>query len=376
MRRVWFVVVALAIVAGTGGQARGVNGRCAQALSRAPSLPAPIVVTTRCGRFRFQPTGTVVYKGPRTSPVPKGSNYFMDLTWYRFSRSHHLLIGRGLEQLWRSHDRYPATRATYIGAVVLGARQLSFNYTGRLYVASYDGRERLVARGEQPVAFFSGDLLSWRLRGFALVLRGAGTVVVPHAVDPQWDRASGMVVFRTGRRLRAFDGRRVRLLANRYQLGVKGAPVVEPLGQFVSIHDTRRIVVVDYEGRVVASASLPKRRVRADGVSSSVVTNAGGSAVAFTATHRSRGTETVYVLAAGARRVLPVFTTQSDFSGCGYSASLEWHGKWLLYSNAEPRAAIVAGTEKAASVELTKAISRLPGVQRDGPFFIAWAPAP
>ena len=138
------------------------------------------------------------------------------------------------------------------------------------------------------------------LNGFALVLRGSGTVVVPHAVEPLWNRAAGMVVFRTGRRLRAFDGRKVRELANRYELGVKGTPVVEPQRRFVALRDTRRLVLVGYDGRVIASAPLPKRRGRLDGVSSSVVSNTAGTAVAFTATHRVRGTETVYLLAAQA----------------------------------------------------------------------------
>ena len=60
-------------LAATGGQAQGVGGRCVRALPHGPSgLPAPVVVTARCGRFRLQPSGVVVYKGPRTSPVPKG----------------------------------------------------------------------------------------------------------------------------------------------------------------------------------------------------------------------------------------------------------------------------------------------------------------
>lgn len=364
----------LAAAVATGGQAHGGGGRCAQALPHAPVVPAPIVVTTRCGRFRIQPDGDVVYKGSRTLPVPKGSNYFMDLTWWRFS-SHHLLIGRGLKQLWRSqHARYSAKG--WLGRIVLGGRELSFSYGQRLYVAPYGGPERVLARGEDPVAFLSGTLLTWRARGWALVLRGSGRVVVPHAYDPEWDRASGMVVFRTGRRLRAFDGVRVRELANRYKLGVRGTPVVELLGGSVSIHDTRRIAVVDYEGRLLASMHLPKRQSRLDGVSSSVVSNRSGTAFAFTAAHRARGVDTVYVLRSGTTRALPRFDAPTDFSGCGYMASLAWHGRWLLYSNGEPGAAVVDSTGLAHAVGLTRAIARLPGVSRNGPFDIAWAPAP
>jgi hypothetical protein len=168
----------------------------------------------------------------------------------------------------------------------------------------------------------------------------------------------------------------VRELADRYKLGVRGMPVVEPLGRFVSIHDTRRLVLVDYGGRVIASAPVPRRRSRADGVSSSVVSNGARTAVAFTATHRSRRSESVYVLEAGARRIRRLFTTNTDFTGCGYSASVEWHGRWLLYSNTEPRAVLVDTTARSAHVDLGGVIARLPGAERNGLFDIAWAPAP
>ena len=383
MRRVWFAVVALAIVAGTGGQARGVNGRCARALPHAPSLPAPIVVTTRCGRFRIQPSGEVVYKGPRTSPVPRVASEYSpaDLTWWGFQR-HHVLIGRGMRLLWRSRGTFPGTHPGSVGGVVLGRRRLAFTYyfsftkPPRLYVARYDGREHELAPGESPVGFLAGKLVTWRSDAKRLVLRGSGrAVVVAHAVEPQWDRAAGVVVFRTGRRVRAFDGHRMRELGDRYELGVRGTPVVEPLGRFFAIHDTRRLVVLGYRGRVVASAPLPKRHSPLDGVSSSVVSNTAGTAVAFTATHRASGTETVYMLRAGARRALGLFTTQADFRGCGYMASVAWHERWLLYSGASPRAALIDGTGRPAAVDLSGAIARLPGSGRDF-FNIAWAPAP
>jgi hypothetical protein len=380
VKRVSLGVMALVAAAATGGQAHGVSGRCAQALPRGAQVPAPIVVTTRCGRFRLQPKGAVVFKGARTLPVPKGANYWMDLTWYRFSR-HHLLIGRGLKQLWRSHGTYSSTYPYDVGRVVLGARELSFSYSGRLYVARYGGPEHMVARGESPIAFLSGRLLTWRTRGWALVLRGAGRVVVPHAVDPQWDRASGMVVFRTGRRLRAFDGVKVRELGNRFDLGVRGNPVVELLGGLVSMHDTRRLVVLDYDGRLVASAPLPARPKRADGVSSAVVANSDRTAFAFTATkgntaYGSHGSESVYVLPAGGHAVKAVFTENLQLNECERTAWLAWHGHSLLYANTELRGAVVDGSGHAAAVDLTHVIARLPGAQRDGPFEIAWAPAP
>ena len=389
MRRIFLGVVALVAAVATGGQAHGVTGRCAKALPHGHAVPAPIVVTTRCGRFRLQPSGGVVYKGSRTLPVPKGTSYWPeDLTWYRFSQ-HHLLIGRGLRLLWRSHERYPGTYPADVGRVVLGQRGLSFSYfrslsaKPRVYVARYGGRERFVASGENPVAFVGGRLVTWRIRGWALVLRGSRggfqRVVAPHAVFPEWDRAGGMVVFRTGRRLRAFDGVKVRELADRYELGIRGNPVVELLGRFVAIHDLRRLAVLDYDGHIIASGPLPARPGLGDGVSSSVVANADGTAFAFTATQGNTpegfdGSETVYVLAAGGRSVTPVFAEHMKLqSECGRDAWLAWHGRWLLFANSEHRAAVVDGTGHAAPMELTGVIARLPGIQQDGPFDVAWA---
>ena len=281
----------------------------------------------------------------------------------------------------QAHPEHPGD----VGLITLGSRSLSFSYfrspseKPRLYVARYGGRERFVASGEDPVAFISARLLTSR-SDRALVLRAMDGrfegMAAPHAIDPQWDRKSGFVVFRFGHQLRVFDGRRVRELADRYKLDVRGTPVVEPLGRFVSVHDARRLAVIDYEGRRVATSPLPKRQDRNDAVSSSVVSNNAGTEVAFTAAHRARGTETVYVLSAGATRVKAVFTSDADFKGCGWASSVEWHRHWLLYSNADEQAAVVDSTGTAGANDLSRVVARLPGFERDGIFNIAWAPAP
>jgi hypothetical protein len=344
------------------------------------------VVTTRCGRFRLQPNGDIAYKGRRTSPVPRGASYWPeDLVWYRFAR-HHLLIGRGLRQLWRSHDRYPTAHPGNVGRIALGRLRISFSYSRRLdqklrlYLAGYRGRERLVARGEDPLAFLPrGRLVTWR-EDRALVLRGSDgrfeRLVSPHAIDPQWDRRSRLLVFRTGRRLRVFDGRRVRELARLGAVGVMGSAVVEPQGRLVAVHDATRLVVLDYGGRTVAAAPLPKRQEPADGVSSSVAANAAATAVAFTATDHSHAKETVYVLAARAGRTRALFSAEVDFNGCGWMSSVAWHGQWLLYSNGDLQATILGSTGASGAIDLSHVLTRLPGAERDGLFEIAWAPAP
>jgi hypothetical protein len=295
-----------------------------------------------------------------------------------------------MRQLWRSQIRFSATYPGNVGDVVLGPRQLAFNLYAnfskppRLYVAGYKARERLVARGETPLEFLgSGELVTWRDRSRTLVLRTAAArferLLARHAVDPLVDRQSGMVLFRAGDDLRAFDGHGLRELANLRTLGLSGrATVVEPLGGLVAAHDRNRLAVLDYHGLVVASTALPARRERADGVSSPVVAHERGTAVAFTATlgntaYGSQGRETIYLLAVGEQRAQPLFSQELDFNECERMAWLAWHGQWLLYSNTEQQAAVIDSSAATAPIELNGVIAGLPGTQPEGFFDIVWA---
>jgi hypothetical protein len=159
-------------------------------------------------------------------------------------------------------------------------------------------------------------------------------VLARHTGDPQVDRRSGALVFRAGGRVYAFAGGRVRALAAAHRLGIGRTPVMEPLGHAVAIRDRRRLAVVGYDGRLVASTALPPKRQRADTVSSAIVSNAAGTAFAFTATRNntangSRGRETVYVLRAGEQRARPVFSEQLQFKVCERMTDLDWQGAWL-----------------------------------------------
>ncbi len=396
MRCRWAIrgaITTLALVVAIGAtddrSSSAAGGRCHRALPEAQlTLPAPLIVTTSCGRFRVGQNGGLTYLGPRTLPVPLGTCYWADLTWYRFSRGH-LLVGRGYRRLWRSRGTYASTYPANIGAVVLGARGLAFSYfrslgePSRLYLARYGSSERPLGRGETPLEFLrSGELVTQRERGGAIVLRTPGGrldgVIVPHASDPQVDRQSGTLVFRVGLRLGVFDRGRVRELADLRMLGIKGWPVVEPLGRLVAVRDRRRLVVLDYEGRLIAATALPARQQPADTVSSSVVANENGTAVAFSATlgntaYRSRGIETVYLLGAGEQQARPLFGEQLDFQICERGADLAWHGRWLLYSDSERRAAVIDSSQGADPIELSGLIARLPGSGGDGFFDISWS---
>jgi hypothetical protein len=303
----------------------------------------------------------------------------MDLTWYGVARGH-LLIGRGMKRLWRSHDTYPGGRRLDVDGIALGRDRLAFSLTrGRgslLFVARYGGREHRVASGEWPLAFTRAGLVTWRERGKTLLVRTGITVrLLANAIEPQVDHESRMVVFRSKGELFAFDGARVRDLISLRKLGVTGPPIVEPLGRSVAVHDRRRLVVVGYDGRLVASTAVPRRGV---GVASPVAPDSSGSAIAFTSTRSTSDKgDTVYLLRAGEKKARPIFTESlapNGAGGCGASDSLAWHGKWLLYGDPEQRAAIVDSSGYAPPVELGNVIAQLPGIGFDGEgsFDVAW----
>ena len=382
------ILAAVAMLAAGSGHAGGpAASPCQSALPRTRlDLPAPVIVTTNCGRFRLGPAGRVVYLGPRTLPVPRGASYWADLTWTRFARGH-LLVGRGHQQLWRSHRTYPHTYPANIGVVVLGRHELAFSYyRGRrplLYLARYGANERALTGGELPLVFLrSGEFVTWRDRGGALVLRTASgrveRLIAPHAANPLVDRR-GTILFRVADRLRVFDGHRVRSLASLRSLGLTGQPLIELLGRLVAIRNERLLVVLDLDGRRLASTRLPQRRRPVDMVSSPVVANPAGTAVAFaaargTTAYGSRGRETVYLLRAGEHQARPLYSEPLQFKGCERAANLAWHDHWLLYSATEERAALIDSSLQARPVELSNLIARLPGAHRsdDAVFDASW----
>lgn len=392
MKAFWVLASALLVAGAVGAAPARSAAHCSAALPPAPAgLPASVVVTTNCGLFALQPGGNVAYEGAWTRPVPAVASSYSpeDLSWSGFLRGH-ILIGRGMKVLWRSHDRYRSTHPGSVGEVLLGRRKLAFTYytsfrrPSRLYLAAYGRAEHAVARDETPLLFTrSGALIIQRNRGSALVVRrGDGRLeraLAPHAPEAHPDRVAGKVVYLRDEKLVASDGVRVWELGSLRRLGVTGWPTIEPLGQLVSLHDRRRLVVLDFSGHVFATTVLPKPPKSADGISSSLELNAAGTAVAFTATsgntaYGSHGSETVYELAAGHTAADPLYKQELDFNVCERMAWLVWRGDRLLYADTEQHAAVVDAAGAAGAVDLTGVIAALPGFRPDGDgiFDVAW----
>ena len=353
--------------------------------AKAASLPAPIVVTTDCGRYRFDRQGRVSFRRGFALPVPAGASYYIDLTWFRIRLGGHLTIGHGHRTLWRSRARFH-TRYVEIGVVATSRAAVAYSiFHGRnqsLFVACLGQAERLIATGETPLVFTSaGGLISqrrwtlllrrgpdWHLRR---VIDGASDVVVDHATHAVYFVAQGW--------LERFDGVRITRLATLASLGVGRRPQIEPLGQLVGLHSRRRLVVLRDDGRVFASTALPPPLRRPDVVSSALAADARGRAVAFTATRgntadRSRGSEFVYLLTPRVTAARVVFRERLTFAVCERAASLSWRGPWLLYSTSEGRVALVDTRRPARSIDLSAAVARLPGRGGDeGRFDAVWA---
>lgn len=379
------IAAAAAMASLVAPEARAAASCAAPLPTATPPLPASVVVTTDCGRYRFDERGRVSFSRGFALPVPAGTTaYYMDLTWYRFS-GHHLVIGHRMRTLWRSRARFP-DRYVDMGAVASSPTAVAYSiFHGRrqsLFVARPDRPERLVASGETPLGFTrAGALVSQRR--WTLLLRSGpdwqARTVTPDASDVVFDHATNTVYFVQRGRLMRFDGAQVKALATLTALGVGRRPQIEPLGRLVGLHSARRLVVLRDDGRLFAATALPRPLKPVDGVSSALAADADADAVAFTAARGntasgSSGSELVYLLRPGARAARVVYREGVSFAVCERMAEVSWRGRWLLYSISEGNAALVDPTQPARSVDLSAAIARLPGMGgEEGRFDVAWA---
>ena len=125
------------------------------------------------------------------------------------------------------------------------------------------------------------------------------------------------------------------------------------------------------DGSTFAWTPLPRDDGQTESISSSLVVAPHASAVAFTAAagetnhpdaaHRTHGTETVSLLRAGADSAVPVHTERVAFKVCEREASLQWHGKWLLYNNSEGNLAAIDTTGAHSAIELGSLLRGLSG---------------
>jgi hypothetical protein len=302
------------------------------------------------------------------SPYPKAAAWFPGTdTWFMLQHDH-LVVGRGHKALWRSHLRVPSRWR--LGVIAAGARDVAFQFEHMLYIAPIGGVERPVAHRELPIGWTGDRLYTYAYQGRQLQVRGAsGRLLKVIARRPLSDYcvAGGRLYFILRGVLMSANGTRVERLVSLRHLGLASDSWMEPLGRFVELQDNHRLVVVRDAGSVFASTRIPPGHDPDVGlVGSPAVAPRAGLLAFATVTDQSAvpsvGAETVYVLRSGTEAAIPVHTETGSFGGCARWVTLQWHGKWLLYSSNQGHLALIDSTGADRTIELIGLVRRVPGL--------------
>jgi hypothetical protein len=335
-------------------------------------LPAPITITTGRVTYRIERDARVHRVANPIGPFPRDAAWSpITRVWFAF-RHGHLVVGRGHQRRWRSHGTF---RSQFrLGAVTVGKDMVAFSYDNNLYLASLHGRERRIARSEFPLGWTSGGLYTYRWHRSLLLRDSAGRVVTTIARWPfnvDFQLVSGSLYFLAHGAVMSADGNGVHRLTSLRALGLPGAMSVflQSAGPLLELEDNSRLVMLRSDGAPFASTRLREGHV--GGISSSVLAAPDLSAVAFTATAgQTRGTESVYVLRAGTHRASPLHTEHITFQACERGATVQWHGRWLLYTASEGVVAAIDTGRTHRTVELTGMVMKLAGIA--GGFSAYW----
>lgn len=345
------------LVAARSAAAPGPHPECAVPAGLvAPSLPAPLTVTTRCGVYGIARDGRVRLLSRDASPVSRRAFGYSPFTDVWEGTSHgHLVVGRRHRTLWRSHGLFRSRHALYdLSNVVLGPHSLVYSRgfpKQLLYVAPLGGRERLVARHEFPLGWTDGGFYTWGRPHHRLLLRGADgrfRATIAPSVDTYAYADRTLWLIRNGWLLHA-EGAHVRRVAALRPLGLWPLRHLQllPLGRLVGLEHGRRLVILHADGSPFASTALVWGAAAVDGVSAPPVANRAGSLVAFATTrgnsgYTSRGTETIWVLEHRDTEARPVRIERGlRWPTCVSGAELSWHGAWLLYSSNGGKVALI-----------------------------------
>lgn len=355
--------VALAAALGSGAVASGADGPCA-GLPRAPAgLPAPVRITTRCGRFAILPDGSVVRRaagrGEEDGPWPRGALDRNGDTWL-LVRHGHLVVERRGEALWRSASPYRLGGTPhYLEATALGPEAVAFSFNdAELYVARFGERERVAASGEQPLFWTAaGQLLTyrWDRQGSPLFVRAADGRLLRRLPERMLnfavaeDRRAVVFVTPEGMLVRT-DGDRVERLAGVRELGEAGVEL--PGGGLIVVHSdaSGRLLAFDSDGRRFGATPL-ERWPSAWAVSS--------DRLALVVARR--GTDSVLVLRRGEEDAALVYEREQHGSACGRGVALAWHGDDLLFSTTEGALVALDSTGARPPLDLTETVAAMPG---------------
>jgi hypothetical protein len=332
-------------------------------------LPAPITIQAGYGR------GSVSYRIGRDGRVrriattlpstfPQDASWFGDGVWFAI-RQRHLVIGRDRDT-WRSRGEFPSRFS--VGLVRAGSHAVAFSYGNNLYLAPLGGAERPIARAEFPLGFTSGGVYTNRW-GHRLLLRSdTGAILKTIVRSPLADDylvASGSLYFITHGVLMRARGARVQRLVSLRHLRLSARSLwMQPLGRLLELEDAGRLVLLRPDGSLFARTPLRGSEYREENAVSFLDIEPSASAVAFiVAAGQTSGTETVYVLRAGAHSAVPVYRQWANLAGCEHWARLEWHENWLLYNDVDGDLAAIDTTGAHGVTDLSTLARRLHGAK-------------
>lgn len=343
---------------------------CAGPLPETPSgLPAPVLITTSCGRYKAVPGGAVV-TAPPTPTVRRGGFWWPqeDVGW----RNGHVYVIRNGEVIWRSRRAFAPPYET-----AAGPEAVAFSiWGGGLWIARFDGREHRVGRGnEYPVVWTGAQILltlQWHKGSGEVFARPESGVfrkrlasrVRAWAVESQ----SATLFFTTAdRRLRRADGLQTHVFADLDSLGFRGGVLLDALGDgLIALKGSDRIVVLRRDGSRFAMSLFPGLKRTSWGLGwfgSAVV---GDGAIAFVIDEpdgeANDASDNVFVLREGASSATRLLSGWNQGDVCGHWINLSWRGPWLLYSTSEARVVLFDLADLGHSLDLTAFASDLPGV--------------
>jgi hypothetical protein len=254
-------------------------------------------------------------------------------------RHKHLVLGRGQHVFWQAGGEYRGQ--FYLGTVRFGSQTVVFTYRRRLYLAPVDGPERVIGRSEIPIGFTASGFYTYTWNGDLRLRSDTGGIV--KSLGRPLGRSTytvidGVLYFMTGQDMMAARGAPVERLVSLRALGlIPRKTWFQSVGSLLELLGGHRLVLLRGDGSIFATTALPRVHQHTEGLTGFLSPSPGLDAVAFAAdsdTGRS-GTETVFLLRAGAHAAVPIHTERVTFTPCVQWAALAWHGSWLLYTDTE-----------------------------------------
>lgn len=328
-------------------------------------LPAPITIEGPKVAYEIDRGEHVHLVKPRGWPFPERSACCAAPgVWFEISHKH-LLVGRGPRPFWRSHNEY--ARAFDLGAVRFGAQTITFTYGSSLYLAPVGGAERVIGRSEVPLGFTAGGFYTYQWNQDLRLLSNTGKLVA--TLGRPLGRSTYMVTngalyFMTNRDLVAAHGAAVTRLATWPALKLNPRSTwFQTVGSLIELEGARRLVLLRDDGSLFASTPLPRVHGHTQSLEGLIAPSPQLDAVAFAADSAPgrSGTETVYLLKAGASAAVPIHTERLTSQSCGQWAALAWHGEWLLYTNNAGTLDVIDTRGARRAINLAHLLGRLPG---------------